>query len=59
MIAGSDSRHFSAISEIVMRFCPMALSTEERGYIHGHNGRIPVEKLGTLVEFYLRLIAQC
>ncbi len=56
MIACSDSRHFSRISDKVYRFSPFILTKEGNESIHGNNEKISQDSAAKIVEFYIRLI---
>ncbi len=56
MIAGTDSRHFHAICENVLRFAPMEITKEELNLIHSNNERIRVSSVLKCVECYVKLI---
>jgi carboxypeptidase PM20D1 len=56
MMAASDSRHFTRISNFVYRFSPFEMSTEERGTLHAIDERMHVATFLRGVEFYTRLV---
>lgn len=56
MTAATDSRHFCDISDHVMRFAPMEVTSEELSLIHSHNERIRKKSVMECVQFYCQLI---
>ena len=56
VIGGTDSRHFSAISQNVFRYSPTHIAASDLKRAHGTNERVAVRDLGDLVKFYSRLV---
>ena len=56
MIAASDSRHFCRISDVVLRFSAMAMSSDDRKRIHGNDERIREEQFTEALSFYQRML---
>lgn len=56
MLAATDSRRFTGISENVYRFAPLGMDNTERAGIHGTNESVLVSELGHAVAFYTRLM---
>ncbi|MDR2381266.1 MAG: M20/M25/M40 family metallo-hydrolase, partial [Bifidobacteriaceae bacterium] len=58
VVAGTDSRHFHALSDNVLRFTPFELSNEDRESIHGADERLSAANYGRMMAFYTRLLSQ-
>lgn len=56
VVARTDSRHFTSVSDAVYRFTPIRLSREDLSRLHGLNERISVEGYADLLRFYRQLL---
>jgi carboxypeptidase PM20D1 len=56
MIGGTDSHHFTALSDHIYRFSPVRARAEDLPRFHGTNERIATANLAELVRFYNQLL---
>ncbi len=57
VVAGTDSRSFSQVSEDVYRYMPVQLTLSQTAIIHGTNEHISINNLSHMVKFYAQLVA--
>ena len=57
-IAGTDSKHYQAISDDSYRFNPMVIDSEDLATFHGVNERISIDNLVKATSFYATLIME-
>lgn len=55
-IAGTDSRHYAAVTPNVYRFAPLVGDPSDLARIHGTNERISIENYARAVQFYIQLL---
>ncbi len=56
MVAGTDSRHYTGISDNVLRFTPVRATADDLKRFHGTNERLSIEGYADMIRFYRRLI---
>ncbi len=56
MVAATDSRHFSLISDAVYRFSPFRAKSEDLARFHGTNERVAISNYGEMISFYQQLL---
>lgn len=56
---GTDTKHFTHICPVCLRFTPMHVTAEQRAAVHGIDEHIDIEVLPDAVEFFTRMILSC
>jgi len=56
MVAGTDSRHYTGISDSILRFTPVRANSDDLKRFHGINERLSIEGYADMIRFYRRLI---
>ncbi len=56
VVGGTDSRHFSKVSDAIYRFSPVRLSSANIKSFHGLNERLAVSDLQNSIGFYIQFI---
>src|SRR3954469_26000168 len=56
MVAATDSRHYTGITDKIFRFSPVRANAEDLKRFHGTNERLSVEGYADMIRFYRRLI---
>lgn len=57
VLGGTDSRHYEALSDQILRFTPLLTTPDDDGRVHGINERIHVGALARMVQFYMHLFS--
>jgi carboxypeptidase PM20D1 len=55
-LAATDARHFTEVSDYLLRFRPIRARPDDRGRIHGTDERISVDNYREMIAFYIRFI---
>jgi len=55
MVAATDSRHFEAVSDNILKFGPVRATSEDLPRFHGTNERMSVKNYGDMIRFYHQL----
>ncbi len=56
VLGGTDSKHYTALSDNCYRFAPFVFGPEDPARIHGTNERIPVQDYIRAIQYYCQLI---
>jgi carboxypeptidase PM20D1 len=56
MVAATDSRHFTGMTDNIFRFSPVRATSDDLKRFHGTNERLRVEGYADMIRFYRRLI---
>jgi carboxypeptidase PM20D1 len=56
MVAGTDSRHYTEVSDNILRFSPVRATSDDLKRFHGTNERLSIEGYADMIRFYRRLI---
>ncbi len=56
MVAATDSRHFTGISDAVFRFSPVRAHSEDLARFHGTNERVSIANYAEMIQFYHQLL---
>ena len=58
IMGGTDCRHFHALSDTALRFCPVRMSNEQNASCHAVDENVTVASLAEGVRFYKRLLKE-
>ena len=58
MLQGSDSRHYEAVCDCVLKFAPLIITAQQLASIHGVNENLNSVSLARAVGFYKQLIQE-
>lgn len=56
MVAATDSRHYTEITDRIFRFSPVRANSDDLKRFHGTNERVSIEGYADMIRFYRRLI---
>ncbi len=56
MVAGTDSRHYTGITDTILRFTPVRANSDDLKRFHGTNERLSIEGYADMIRFYRLLI---
>ena len=56
VVAGTDSRHYSELSNDIYKFVPAIMTSKDTVRLHGIDERISIDNFENIIRFYMQLI---